>query len=258
MQKELPNLRRALELLLEAGELDAATDMADSIARFLNTFGLLRERDELRRRVDKVVTAKGTQESGGLTFAELLRESGLGGDELQRGKIDAAYTRFSTLLARIEALPEGAPLGPGSYQHCATLHLLGRCLGTSGHLATAERSLRKALTVIEALLSQQPENQNYLHERSVALTDLADVLTDQGKYSQAREAYEEALEMAKQLGDVRQEGVALLQLGTLALEQRDYGEAQSRYKTAPQLFQRLGEPEHEAIVWHQLGMVAQE
>ena len=28
-QKELPNLRRVLELLLEAGELDAASEMAD-------------------------------------------------------------------------------------------------------------------------------------------------------------------------------------------------------------------------------------
>ena len=46
-------LRRALELLLEADDLDAASDMADRIARFLNNFGLLRERDELRRHVAK-------------------------------------------------------------------------------------------------------------------------------------------------------------------------------------------------------------
>ena len=37
--KELPNLRRVLELLLEAGELDAASDMAESIARFLTVLG---------------------------------------------------------------------------------------------------------------------------------------------------------------------------------------------------------------------------
>jgi hypothetical protein len=48
-QKELPNLRCALELLLEAGELDIASEMAESIARFLDYFGLLRERDELRQ-----------------------------------------------------------------------------------------------------------------------------------------------------------------------------------------------------------------
>src|SRR5437016_3685741 len=66
VQKELPNLRRALQLLLEAGELNTASEMADSIAKFLNNFGLLRERDELRRRVGEAVATKGTQENGGL------------------------------------------------------------------------------------------------------------------------------------------------------------------------------------------------
>src|SRR5205823_948047 len=51
VQKELPNLRRALELLLEVDDLDEASQMVNNIARFLDYFGLLRERDELRRRV---------------------------------------------------------------------------------------------------------------------------------------------------------------------------------------------------------------
>ena len=258
VQKELPNLRRALELILEAGDLDAATEMAKSIAKFLNLFGLLRERDELRRRIGEAVAAKGAQESGGLTRAEYLRESGLGEDEFQRGKIGAAYTRFTGLLARIEALPGGIPLGLGSYEHCMTLVRMARCLQGGGHPAAAEDSLRKALTMIEALIEQQPEDQMRNSMRGKLLTDLGDMLTDQGKYSQARAAYEESLKVMEQPGDLRGEGVDLLQLGTLALEQRDYAEAQSRYKTALQLFQQLGEPEHEAIVWHQLGMVAEE
>jgi len=257
-QKELPNLRRALALLLEAGELDAASDMANSIAMFLNYFGLLREREELRRRVGEAVAAKRTQESGGLTYAEYLRESGLGDDEYGQGKIRAAYTRFTTLLDRIEALPKGDPLGPGSYEHCQTLGQLARCLKNGGHPAAAEDSLHKSLTLIEALLSQQPENEDYLRERGTDLTDLADVLTDQGKYSQAREAYEQALEIDEQLGDLRGKGVDLLQIGTLLLQQRDYAEAQSRYLAAMQLFHRLGEPALEAGSWFQLGSVAQE
>ena len=257
VQKELPNLRRALDLLLEAGELDAASEMAENIAMFLTIFGLMRERDELRRRVGEAAAEKGTHASGVLTYTEYLRESGLGEDEFQRGKIGAASTRFSTLLARIEALPEDAPMGPGSYEHCLTLTRLAKCLRDVGHPAAAEDSLRKALTVIEALLSQQPENQDYLRQRGIVLGELADVLTAQGKYSQACEAYEEALEIAKQQGDLRQQGVVLLQLGTLALRQRDYVEAQARHVEALQLFHRLGEPGHEAIAWHQLGMVSE-
>jgi tetratricopeptide (TPR) repeat protein len=231
--------------------------MATQIARFLDYFGLFRELDEMRRRVGEAVTAKGMKKIGGLTYGEYVRESGLGEDDFQRGKIGAAYNRFTMLLAHIEALPEGAPLGPGSYEHSLTLTRLARCINNSGQPAAAEGYLRKALTVVEALLRQQPESKSYLRLRCLLLTDLADVLTAQGKYSQAREAYEESLEITKQQGDLRQQGVAQVQLGTLALRQRSYAEAQSRYVEALQLFQRLGEPATEAIAWHQLGMVAQ-
>jgi len=257
VQKELPNLRRALALLLEAGNLDAASEMATSIARFLDYFGLLRERDELRRRVNEAV-AKSAQAGGGLTRAEWLRESGLGEDELQRGNIRAAYARFTNLLARIEALPEGTPLGHGSYEHCLTLGRLARCLSGGGQPAAAETRLREALTVIDTLIKKQPDNQSYIRQRGALLTDLGDVLRDQGKYAQAKEAYEEALKVAEQQGDLRQQGVVQAQLGLLALQQRDYAEAKSRYATALQRFQMLGEPAPEAAVWHQLGMVAQE
>src|SRR6266567_4174504 len=258
VRKELPNLRRALELLLEAGELDAASNMAGSIASFLNDFGLLRERDELRRQVNEAVVTKGDQEGGGLTYAEYLRETGLGEDELTKGNLRAAHTRFTKLLAHIEALPEGTPLGLGSYEHCLTLARLARCLADGGQPVAAEGRLREALNVINALIGQQPDNQGLLRQRSALLTDLGDALSDQGKYSQAREAYEDALKVAEQQDDSRQQAVALGQLGTLALLQRDYAEAQSRYREALGRFHKLGEPASEAVVWHQLGMVAQE
>ncbi|HLX56615.1 MAG TPA: CHAT domain-containing protein, partial [Ktedonobacteraceae bacterium] len=61
VQKELPNLRRALELLLDAGELEDASDMATRIARFLDYFGLMRELDEMRQRVEKAVATSKAQ-----------------------------------------------------------------------------------------------------------------------------------------------------------------------------------------------------
>ncbi len=258
VRKELPNLRRALEFLLERDELDAASDMADNIVRFLNIFGLLRERDELRREVEKAVAAAGAQKGGVLTYAEYLREIGLGEDELTKGNLRAAYGCFTKLLARIEVLPEGTPLGPGPYEHCLTLHWLARCLRANGQPAAAEGRLREALNVIDALIGQQPDNQGLLRQRGALLTDLGDVLSDQGKYSQAREAYEDALKRDKQLGDLRNQAVNLTQLGTLALLQRDYAEAQSSYREALGHFHELGEPLMEAVAWHQLGRVAEE
>src|SRR6266699_2754668 len=258
VRKELPNLRRALGLLLEEGELGAASDMATSIAMFLDIFGLLRERDELRRRVDEAVKAKGTQEGGMLTQPEWLREIGICQDEQSRGNLQAAFARLTALLNRVETQPEGIQVGRGSYEHCRTQQELARCLSKGGQPAAAEGRLREALNVINALIGQQPDNQGRLRQRSALLTDLGDALSDQGKYSQAREAYEDALKVAEQQDDSRQQAVALGQLGTLALLQRDYAEAQSRYREALGRFHKLGEPASEAVVWHQLGMVAQE
>jgi tetratricopeptide (TPR) repeat protein len=253
--RELPNLQRALELLLEAGELDAAADMEDSIARFLNFFGVGRERDEMRR---KVAEAFKNVQGRVLTQAEWLRESGLGEDEFSKGDLQAAYTRFNKLLESIEAMPEGTALGRGSYEHCLTLHRLARCLRNGGQPTIAEKRLREGLVIIEALIKQQPDNQSFIRQRAMLLTDLGTVLVDQGKYLQAQEAYEERLKVAKQQADLRGQDVVLTQLGTLALKQRNYAEARSRYTAALETDRVLGEPALEAITWHQLGMVAQE
>jgi tetratricopeptide (TPR) repeat protein len=84
------------------------------------------------------------------------------------------------------------------------------------------------------------------------------VLTNQGRYAEARAAYEDAEQIAKEQDDTRQQGVVLGQLGTLALRQRDYAEAERSYREALELFRRMGEPAGEAVSWHQLGRVAEE
>jgi tetratricopeptide (TPR) repeat protein len=255
VRRELPNLRRALELLLEASKLDAAADMENSIARFLNFFGLGRERDELRR---KVAEAFKNVQGGALTWAEYLRENGLGEDEWRQGNLRAAYTRFSRLLESIVSLSEGTPLGRGSYEHCYILWQLARCLKNSRQSTDAEKRLREALVIIEVLIKQQPDNQIRIRHRGLLLTELGDVLRDQGKYPQAREAYGEALKVVKQQADLRAQGVVQAQLGTLAQEQGDYAEAWSRHQEALDLFRSLGEPAVEAAAWCNLGIVAQE
>src|SRR5579859_5709352 len=254
---ELPNLRRALELLLDTDALDDASSMADSIARFLNNFGLRRELDEMRRRVNRVVAVANTQNDEMLTRAEWLRESGLANDELENGNLRAAFTRFTKLLERIERLQEGTPLGRGSYQHCLALGWLARCLRIGRQSAGAESRLREALAVIEVLIKRQPGDTSLIRQRGMLLTDLGDTLRDQGRYAWAKEAYEEALEIAKQQGNLRPQAVALTQLGTLALEQRQYVEAKSRYIEVLQIFRILDEPVSESTVWFQLGRVAQ-
>jgi tetratricopeptide (TPR) repeat protein len=257
-RRELPNLRRALELLLDGGALDEAAELVERIASFLNFFGMWRERDELRRRVELAVESADMHSDGALTRAEWLRKSGRGEDEFQLGNLHAAYARFTALLARHEALPAGAPLGGGSYEHCLTLGRLARCLQAGGQPGAAEEGLRRALAVIDALLAAKPERQDYIRQRAAMLTDLGDALRDQGSYVAARAAYEAGLENAEQLGDTRGQRVSLGQLGTLALLQGDYADARGRYQKALRLAQEMGEPAGEATYWHQLGMVAEE
>ena len=80
----------------------------------------------------------------------------------------------------------------------------------------------------------------------------------QGRYADARKSYEDGLEIANELDDLRGQGVALGQLGTLAMLEGNLKEAAERYNAALTLFQQLGEPASEATLWHQLGIVFQE
>ena len=258
VRRELPNLRRALELLLTAGELDAASGLMDSIALFMRAFGLDRELEELRRRLDAAAQGPGGTAGAELTQAEYLREFGRGEDELTRRKLPEARARFERLLARITVRPEDVPLGRGSYEHGKALWLVARCLRLAGQLGTAEARIGEALSVGAVLLARMPEHRDLIGLRCKMLTDLGDVLADQGRYQEAREIYEESLALAERAGDPRARGVVLGQLGNLALYLRVYSQAERHYRQALAQFQELGEQADQAIYWHQLGIVAHE
>lgn len=257
-RRELPNLRRALEVLLYEGEVDVASRMAARIATFLTIFGMTRERDQLRQRVENAVAAAHAATDGTLTYAEYLRESGRAADERSRGNLRAAFAWLTTLLARIQAQPPGTDVGPGSFEHSRTLQELGYCLKDAGQLNTAEEKLRKALAVSDALLKQEPEETAIIRQRANVLHVLATALTEQGKYAQAQEMYEQALQEHRAAQDTRNEATTLGSLGILARRQRDYAQARSRFLQALDQFRALGEPREQAIAWYNLGRVAEE
>ena len=258
VQRELPNMRRALKLLLEMGELESASGMARVISMFLELLGLGQERDELWRQVD-VARTKWMQDGGAATQAEEFeREKDLGEAELRRGNVSAAFAHFSALLAHIEALPQGTPFGQGSNYHVVVLSRLAKCHDRSGHPATAESRLREALAFTHALLEQHPEDQSLTRARGNLLSDLGHVHREQRQYPLARGAYEKALEVDTQLGDLRGQTVDLGELGTLALYTGDLDQAKEYYERALGIFQALDEPAMEATALFQLGVVAQE
>jgi len=256
VQRDLPNLRRGLDLALahaaarpgDAAALEAAVDFADSVNRFLDVFGLRQERARVQERVDALLAAR----EGDLTRAEYLALSNRGEALQAAGRAREAEALFRDLLARLPAADTGGDAW--GYERAVTIHHLGRTLADQGRPEQAAAAYRQELT----LLARLAQSDTVKREAGAAHTGLADVLRDLGRYVEARAEYEASIEAGKSVDDARMVAVSNGQLGTLALQQRDYAEARRRHGDALAAFQRLDEPGMEAVAWHQLGIVAQE
>lgn len=237
-RRELPNLLHAVQGALAAGEAEAVS-FAESVNRFLYFFGLKREAEQL---------AALAQAASGEIGSEpwVLAQSNHGDQLLAAGKIAEAGRLFADILAQLGEAP--------SHQRAATLERLGRCQGDAGRPDWAEASYRQGL----AVCTQLEQSDGVKRLLAGLSNDLADALTDQGRYREARLVYESALEIKQTLGDIRGLGVTQGQLGTLALMENNPAEAAQRYQAALALFRQLKEPASEAIVLHQLGMAFQQ
>ncbi|MCG3155988.1 MAG: Photosystem I assembly protein Ycf3 [bacterium] len=252
--RELPNLQAALQLAMAAGEIEIVADFADSIASFLNDFGRWRERDAMLAQVQqwaKEQMAKTMSGEGKLTKAEFLMLDRQGDVLLQQGRAVEAEQVFQRLLQRLEA---GAAYDT-AYDQAKTCVWLGRCQAAQGQPAKAITWHRKALQGFERLSKSNKDAKEMLGK---VYTDLADNLADAGQFDEAKQAYENGLEISREVGDQRSVGIKLGQMGTLAMRRGDLAEAARRYTEALETFRKLGEPQMEAVAWHQLGMVAEE
>jgi len=233
-RRELPNLLHAVHRALGDSAADAV-EFVNSVNRFLTDFGMTREAEWLTRRAEQAGGQRGSQ-------AWFLAQLNRGEQLLASGRAGEAAEIFTDILETLEDQP--------SYNRALTLTHLGRCYENGGRPDLAEAMYRQGIAVTEQL---ETTDQVKRH-RGALRTDLADVLTDQGKYAEARAQYELGLEANKELNDLRGQGVALIQLGTLAMLEGDLADAVKRYREALELFQRLGEPASEAVVQHQLGI----
>ena len=247
--RELPNLRRALDLIVAAGDFEAAADLADSICKFLDAFGRWRERDQVLGQVRHLSSAD-TRGTEALTFADwqimVRREQTL----LGQGRLAEAERLCRDILACIDL----GTAFEAAFERCIVLIDLARCLSGQGRPSNASEVYRDVLSVLTGLEQTDAVRQ----KAGLVHTDLAGVLTNLGRYAEARQEYEAALEIDRALGDERGASVDLGQLGALALAQGDLPEARRRYLEMLAAFRRLGEDRSEAIAWHQLGVVAQE
>lgn len=236
--RELPNLLHAVHATLDNGNPEGVA-FADRVTWFLSKFGFLRESAVLVSRSQAMAGKPGSA-------SWYLAQSNRGEQLLQAGMNKEAEEVFREVLSRLEEAP--------TYEKAKTLSLLGRCYEQGGRTDLAERAYRDGLAVVDQLTPSDKVK----GARGNLLTDLADVLTSQGRYADARQAYQEGFEIYQKLGDLRGQGVSLGQLGNLAMLEGDVKESMERYGGALTLFQQLQEPASEAIGWHQLGVVFEE
>ncbi|MCI5150514.1 MAG: tetratricopeptide repeat protein, partial [Candidatus Electrothrix sp. MAN1_4] len=229
----------AVHAALQTDRGDEGVDFADSVNRCLFVFGLRRDSEKLTEAAGKAGNAIGSQ-------AWFLSQSNKGEQLRGNGQPAAAAQIFADILTGLEETP--------NHNRCLTLGRLGRCSQAQGQPTQAEDLYQQALAeIIQLKQSEQVRRQTGAFQ-----TDLADVLADQGKYSQAKAAYQASLDIKAEIDDVRGRAVVTGQLGTLAWRRGELAEAEERYKEALSLFQRINEPVMEAVAWHQLGVVYQQ
>lgn len=235
--RELPNLLHAALDALDAGDPDAGK-FVNNVNKFLGSFGLKQEAARLAAKAQAAAGETGSQ-------AWYLAQSGRGEQLFTAGQVAEAAEVFQAILTQLGNAPR--------YERATTLGRLGRCFSAGGRPDLAAQAADDAIAVCDQL---EPSDGVKRH-RGVMLTDKADAFRLQGKYVEARKAYEDGLKLAEELNDVRLQGVVLGQLGTLAMQEGNLPEAAERHSAALALFQRLREPAMEAVAWHQLGMVFQ-
>ena len=236
--RELPNLLHAVHAAFDAGDPDAV-DFADNVNRFLGYFGLKQEAERLSAKAQAAAGEAGSR-------AWYLAQSNRGEQLLAAGQVAEATQVFQAIHEQLGDTP--------TFERAKILVNLGRCFGAAGRPDLAAQTASKAL----AVCGQLKQNDDVKRKRGVCLTDLADALAEQGKYAEARQAYQDGLKVYEELNDLRGQGVTLGQLGSLAIRESNLPEAAERFRAALALFQQLREPASEAVVWHQLGMVFQE
>ncbi|MBK8900759.1 MAG: tetratricopeptide repeat protein [Anaerolineaceae bacterium] len=278
--RELPNLRRALDLALAAAQADPAADPAlqekvvwfsTYIASFLTDFGRWRERDAMMAEVGNQFSVIGNRsgrgEAGGaqpdgnetgdappaspkLTKGEYLLYSRQGETLLQQGRAAQAETLFRQLLARLQTGADYDDQAELEYDIAMTQARLGRCLAAQGRPSQAIPFHQQAIKGFSALSENNKSAKDMLGK---VYNDLADNFTSVGQFDEAQANYETALKVKREVDDQRAVGVTLGQLGTLALWRGDRAAARQRYTEALTTFQRLGEPREEAHNLNRIG-----
>jgi predicted ATPase/transcriptional regulator with XRE-family HTH domain len=230
LEAEYPNLRAALEWLLQAGEIEPALRLAVALWWFWSMRGYS---SEGRRWLDRILDF-------GLPILDL---EGIAQSKIQNPKSKIAQALhaaghlalfqgdFATARARLGASAgiwrELAAL-PAEEHHAqrglfATLIFLMLTLQFEGDFATREPLVAEYLALSATLDDPLSRAQMLFNQGRGALLQA-------GNYTQARTQLEQSLALFRPLGDVWYITMAVIDLGLVALFQEDYPAARAWYE----------------------------
>jgi tetratricopeptide (TPR) repeat protein len=235
-RRELPNLLWAVKGALE-DKTENAVEFVDLVNKFLDNFGLTRDRSVLTKCLGQFISVAGSRNC-------YLVNSNEGEQLYESGRYKEATAVFNEILQGLSV--------ELTFDRVKTLIDLARCYKKQGQLIIAAQYLQEGLD-----LSVQEPSQG-VKQRGTLYADLGNTFMDLGEFEQARQAYEASLAISEKIGDQRGSAATKVQIGTLALVQNDLDTALKQYQEALQTFQQFQEPVQESVVWHQLGRVYQE
>ncbi len=131
----------------------------------------------------------------------------------------------------------------------ATLGDLTNIFIEAGQLGKAMGTNARAIKICREI--------GYHHDLVSGLGRLAEILTIQGRYSEADDQYEEALQAAQHAGDRNLEGSMLQHRGILAEKMKHYDRAAKLYQCALNVFQNLQDEGSVMRTCNLLGLVEQ-
>jgi tetratricopeptide (TPR) repeat protein len=174
---------------------------------------------------------------------------------LDQGRLPEARAGAEELLDRTLAAGEAA-YAEAACDIAMAYWLFGRVLETTGAAEAALTPLSEAQRRFQPLADAG--NIYAEHMASVVITDAADCMRELGRYDKAAAAYEEGIQRAEKLGNLRGAAVGKGNLGAVRRRQKRYGEALESFREALRIFESLGETGSVAIGWHQIGRAHRE
>lgn len=239
--REEANLRSAITRAFRIGERNQAWEMADTLRIYLESSARFRERDALVKWVrEHFQTGEKLDEASCASIRDYAWSL------FTQGKGEEAIRMVQNLIHRIET--EGLEGGedPG-FQLAMSNRSLGRIYVHSGHSGMALEPLQKAISGFENMGESQRDN------LSAALGDLANAYTDLGRLDDALETAERGLAIHRELGRKRNVAAGLTRCASIFKDKQRYAEAEERYGEALNIAKECGDLELQGITLQHQG-----